>query len=101
MAWSFFFLVLTYVLSSWGNWWYGGSFGSRVHVEFLALFAFLFALAAQHLVGVFARAFFTSAVALVILCQIQTYQARYYQIHWSDMDRERYWDVFLRVDELP
>ncbi len=101
MAWSFFFLVLTYVLSSWWNWWYGGSFGSRVHVEFLALFAFLFALAAQHLVGVFARAFFTSAVALVILCQIQTYQARYYQIHWSDMDRERYWDVFLRVDELP
>ena len=38
--------------------------------------------------------------ALIILCQIQTYQYRYTLIHWSDMTREKYWDVFLRVDRI-
>lgn len=100
MAWGLFFLLLTYVLSSWWNWWYGGSFGSRPYVEFLALFALPFALAAHRLQGNWKRAYFTVAVLLVLVCQIQTYQARYTRIHWSDMDKERYWDVFLRIDQL-
>ncbi|MBL7950447.1 MAG: hypothetical protein JNM62_01900 [Flavobacteriales bacterium] len=101
LAWASFFVLLTYVLSSWWNWWYGGSFGSRVYVEFLGLFALLFALAVQGLRQVWRKTFIAATVLLTVLCQIQTYQARYYQIHWSDMDSERYWDVFLRVDQLP
>lgn len=101
IAWLAFFLLLTYVLSSWWNWWYGGSFGSRVYVEFLGLFALLFALAVAGLRQAWRRAFIATAIILVVFCQVQTYQARYYQIHWSDMDRERYWDTFLRIDQLP
>ena len=26
---------------------------------------------------------------LIVLCQIQTFQYRYYQIHWSDMTKEK------------
>lgn len=101
MAWVGFFTLLTYVLSCWWNWWYGGSFGSRVYVEYLAIFVLPFALALHHLTGAWKRAFMTTAILLILICQVQTYQARYYQIHWSDMDGERYWDVFLRVDRLP
>ncbi len=101
IAWLLFFVLLTYMLSAWWNWWYGGSFGSRVYVEFLALFAIPFALAAQRLPGPWKGAFIAAAVLLVVVCQIQTYQARYYRIHWSDMDRERYWNEFLRIDKLP
>lgn len=96
LRWAGFLLLLTYVLSSWWNWWYGGSFGSRVYVEYLALFAVPFALALQGLAGAARKAFVTVAVVLVLLCQFQTYQARYSLIHWEDMDRARYWDVFLR-----
>jgi hypothetical protein len=39
-------------------------------------------------------------VLLVIVCQIQTYQYRYNQIHWSEMNKEKYWEVFLRIDKL-
>lgn len=101
IAWSAFFVILTYLLSSWWNWWYGGSFGARVYVEFLSLFALPFGLALENLKGTLKRTFLVTAALLVVFCQIQTYQARYYRIHWSDMDKERYWDEFLRIDRLP
>lgn len=100
-TWLVFFVLVTYVLSSWWNWWYGGSFGSRVYVEYFALFALPAGLALQHLAPRWKKALITGMVLFVVLCQIQTYQMRYYQIHWEDMDRERYWDVFLRLDRLP
>ena len=100
-SWLVFFLLLTYVLSSWWNWWYGGSFGARVYVEYLALFALPAALALQHSAPRWKTELTTAMVLCVLLCQIQTYQMRYYQIHWEDMDKARYWDVFLRVDRIP
>ncbi|MBL7938072.1 MAG: hypothetical protein JNL43_01825 [Flavobacteriales bacterium] len=100
-SWLVFLLLLTYVLSSWWNWWYGGSFGSRVYVEYLALFALPAALALQHLAPRWKRMLMTCMVLCIVLCQIQTYQMRYYQIHWEDMDKARYWDVFLRLDRIP
>jgi hypothetical protein len=42
----------------------------------------------------------TVILFLVLFCQVQTFQYRYHQIHWADMNREAYWDVFLRVDRL-
>lgn len=94
-------LVVTYVLSSWSQWYYGGSFSSRAFIEYLPLFMIPLGIAVQGIVTKWKRAVFLSAIALlVVLCQVQTYQYRYYQIHWSDMTREKYWKVFLRVDEL-
>ncbi len=34
-----FLALLIYILSSWWNWWYGGSFSSRVFVDFIPFFA--------------------------------------------------------------
>lgn len=34
-----FFLVIVYVSSAWWSWYYGGSFGQRVAVDFMCLFA--------------------------------------------------------------
>ena len=100
-SWLVFFVLVTYVLSSWWNWWYGGSFGSRVYVEYFALFALPAGLALQDLAQRWKKALISGMILCVVLCQIQTFQMRYYQIHWEDMDRERYWDVFLRLDRLP
>ena len=97
----FFLFTLTWVLSSWWMWYYGGSFSSRVYVEFLPFFAILLATALQSIrKKSLKRGFLTLIIAISLFCQVQTYQYRYYQIHWSEMSKEKYWDVFLRIDRL-
>lgn len=99
MTWLSFFVAITYVFSSWWMWFYGGSFSSRVYVEYLPLFMILLAIYLEGLNGKTwqKRAFVGLIFGLILLCQIQTYQYRLYQIHWSDMTEEMYWDVFLRL----
>jgi hypothetical protein len=96
-----FLAFITYVLSSWWMWYYGGSFSSRVYIEYFALFAVLLGLALE---GFYHRLIRSSYIALIVLlsviCQIQTYQYRYYHIHWSDMNKEKYWEKFMRIDLL-
>jgi len=96
-----FFFALIYVFSSWHMWFYGGSFSQRVMVEYYAFFAILFASSMKLLTNLKIKRLFTGLIfLLIVLCQIQTYQYRRMQIHWSDMDKEKYWNVFLRVDKL-
>jgi hypothetical protein len=96
-----FFILITYVLSSWWMWYYGGSFSSRVYVDFLPLFMILLALSLHELRARWGKiASFTLIVILIGLCQIQTFQYRYGEIHWSEMTKNQYWNVFLRIDRL-
>lgn len=96
-----FFLLITYVLSSWWMWYYGGSFSSRVYVEFLPIMMLVLGLGIQKIQIRWTKVVATSFIILfVVLCQIQTYQYRYGQIHWSEMTKDRYWNVFLRIDRL-
>lgn len=88
-----FFIV--YVLSSWWMWYYGGSFGTRVIVEFLPIFALLLYYLLSGMKNRNAKiALVALIVVVVLLCQLQTIQYRYELIHWSEMDGERYWSVF-------
>jgi hypothetical protein len=96
-----FFIVITYVFSSWWMWYYGGSFSSRVYVDYISLFMILLGISLNRIKQKsIVRSYISLIVILIVICQIQTYQYRYSQIHWSDMTKEKYWDVFLRVDKL-
>jgi len=96
-----FLLVLVYVFSSWHMWFYGGSFSQRPMIEFYAFFAIPLAIAIQKLRRPNLRKLFIGIIALlIIVSQIQTYQYRRAHIHWSDMTKEKYWDVFMRVDRF-
>jgi hypothetical protein len=100
-SWLVFFLLITWVFSSWWCWYYGGSFSSRVYVEFLPLFMILLATALHSIRNKRLKSAFVGLILiLIVICQVQTYQYRYYHIHWSEMTREKYWDVFLRIDRL-
>lgn len=92
-----FFLLVVYVLSSWWMWYYGGSFGTRVIVEYLPVFALLLLFLLRHPKS---PAMQTGLICLLLVitvfCQLQTWQYRYEIIHWSDMTQEKYWDVFLQ-----
>ena len=96
-----FFLIITYVLSSWWMWYYGGSFSSRVYIEFLPAFLVLLGLSLQQLRIRWTKFASVAIIVLLIgLCQLQTYQYRYGEIHWSEMTKDHYWNVFLRIDRL-
>ncbi|MDD5506749.1 MAG: hypothetical protein PHD25_00290 [Bacteroidales bacterium] len=96
-----FLLLLTYVLSSWWMWYYGGSFSSRVYIEYFSIFAILLGLTLEGLPGLIPKRIYISLIiVLILVCQVQTYQYRYYFIHWSEMNKEKYWEVFMRIDQL-
>jgi hypothetical protein len=97
---SLFMFFLCYLFSSWWNWWYGGSFGSRPIIEYLFVFAILLGYAFKNLIGIKKKVFVTFCFLCLVLCQVQTYQYRYYFIHWDEMTKERYWKVFMRLDLL-
>lgn len=100
-TWLLFFGFITYVLSSWWMWYYGGSFSGRVYLEYVPLFMILLGVALKEMkLGWRKNLFVALLFLLVVICQVQTYQYRYYQIHWSDMTKEKYWKVFLRPDKI-
>jgi len=95
-----FCTLLIYVLSSWCNWWYGGSFGTRVLIDYYVFPALLLAFTYQLFESKIKLIFLSSLIVLfMILCQVQTYQYRYYIIHWENMTKEKYWDVFLQLPD--
>ncbi len=96
-----FLAFITYVFASWWMWFYGGSFSSRVYVEYIPLFMILLAITLKEIkLRWIRRLYFSLIILIIIVCQIQTFQYRYFQIHWSDMNKEKYWEVFMRVDKL-
>lgn len=96
-----FLAVLTYVLSSWWNWYYGGSFSSRVYLDYMLLFTLPLAKLAERLSPKWQRsALWGVLLALVLFCQFQTYQYRKMVIHWDGMTKETYWDAFLNFDSI-
>lgn len=95
ISWLLFFTLITYIFSSWWMWFYGGSFSSRVYVEYIPLFILPLALLMSRLKNFKRKLLMYVVGILIMVCQIQSYQYRYYEIHYSEMTKEKYWDVFL------
>lgn len=100
LRWIILFTFITYILSSWASWSYGGCFGNRAYIEYYILFIIPFAFLVEHALKTFPKLLYTITISLILFCQIQTYQYRYFYIHWDDMNKEKYWKVFLRIDYL-
>ncbi len=95
---SIFIFSLWYILSGWWNWWYGGSFGTRPMIEYLFVFSILLGTAIENFQPFAKKLFITLCFLCLVICQVQTYQYRYYFIHWDKMTKESYWKIFMRVD---
>jgi hypothetical protein len=90
-----FLLALLYLLSCWWMWWYGGSFGMRPVIEFYPVFIFLAAYAMQQSSVTIRKTIYILGMVCILLNQFQTYQYRYLRIHWSDMNKAKYWNSYL------
>ena len=98
---SFFlaFLGVTYVLSSWWSWWYGGSFSGRPFIEYFPLLMIGFAVVLNAMKNRITKGItIVLLVAMVVLCQLQTWQYRHGYLHWDSTTEEMYWGNFFIVD---
>ena len=96
--WMVFMLSVIYILSSWWAWYYGGSFGSRVMIDYLIYFTIPLGLLLQK--TSFKKLVISVVIILCFVTQIQTFQYVKGYIHWSEMNKEWYWDNFLRIDKV-
>jgi hypothetical protein len=95
-----FFFIIVYVMSCWWTWEYGMGFGCRPMIDYFALLALLLFFSFQLLNTKLLKSLFTVLVmATIILNQVQAYQYRHYILHWSLMDKEKYWKVFMKTGD--
>ena len=99
-TWVLFFLMITYLLSSWNPWYYGASYGMRVYVEFYPVFFILFALLIENLRISYKALILVIAFACVPLNILQTNQYKRFILHWHEMGKSSYWRVFLRTSRV-
>jgi len=88
--------LVTWIISSWWMWYYGGSFGHRAFIEYLPLFAIGLACVIRDGVG------FIKPKLIMVLCSIfvalslfQTYQYRMGILPYDEITKEKYWNLFL------
>lgn len=102
-AFTAFMAINIYVIFSWWNWWYGGSFGSRPMIDSYGIMAFPLAALIEY---IFHRKIWIKALATLIfsfviyLNQFQIKQYCVCIIHWENMSQRAYWGVFL-TNKLP
>lgn len=97
-TWVSFFLILTYVLSSWWSWFYGCSFGLRAYIDYYSLFFIPFAFMLNRIKLSQRMVLMLCSLPFIPLNIIQTYQYKEFILHWINMDKEKYWKVFLKTD---
>ncbi len=98
-SWVGFFVLLTYLLSSWWSWYYGCSYGLRAYIDYYAIFLIPFALMLDRIRIVPRIIIMILSLSTIPLNIIQTYQYKEYILHWIYMDKEKYWQVFLKTED--
>jgi len=90
-------MVVTWVISSWWMWFYGGSFGQRSFIEFFPLFAFLIALLLHSAKKWLKILLSLPLLFLLYLNLVQTYQKSENILPWDNVTKEIYWTIFLQT----
>jgi len=98
-TWIGFFIFITYVLSSWFNWVYGASYGLRAYIDYFTVFFIPLAVFLNESNPVLRRSLIALSILTIPLNIVQTYQYRHYILHNFQMDKEKYWRVFLHREE--
>lgn len=95
-----FLFFITYILSCWHSWWYGGSFSSRVYIEYFPYIFFAFAvLLSKMKKKVILIPFLVLTLFLTLHNQNQIIFYRWGKIHWDSMTKEKYWETSQKASD--
>ena len=95
---ALYWMVTTYVISSWWIWYYGGGFGARVYVEHYAVLMLPLAFMLDRWKGGALKAAIGFLVFASALHLAQFYQYNHGFLDHECMDKEKYSYTFLRFD---
>jgi hypothetical protein len=93
--WIITMTILVYILSSWHMWWYGGTFGTRVLIEYYIIWIIPIAILFQRTRSYVKTMFVLIAFFFIFNGVLQQYQYRKGIIHYEDMNWQIYKDAFL------
>ncbi|MCB0400788.1 MAG: hypothetical protein KDD41_01775 [Flavobacteriales bacterium] len=96
---AFPILVFTYVLSCWWSWWYGMSYGQRSYIDVLALFAIPIAYGLNQLPRKILYLLLPVYLVTIPVTVIQNFQYKNYILHWDMMNKDTYWETFLKTED--
>ena len=94
-----FVLLLLFMLSSWWNWYYGDSYGSRVLIDFYPVFVIFLAFLLQKSGSITAKVVSIIVSLLIVFNVFQSYQYYHNIMSHYDMNREKYWYIFGKFGE--
>lgn len=97
MSTLFVIIPSLYLMFSWWNWWYGGSFGCRPVIDFYPILAIGIATVLVKFTDInWSKYLVLTIVPLLVLFNLfQTLQKKSDAIHWEAMTKEAYWHNFL------
>jgi hypothetical protein len=98
-SWFFFFSIVTYFLSAWWCWNYGCSYGLRAYIDFYTVFFIPMALFLNERLNGFRILICLASLLTIPINIIQTYQYKVSILHWGEMDKEKYWEIFLKTED--
>ena len=93
------FLLISYIFASWHCWYFGGAFGHRCFVDFLALLAI--PLAGSYTVIFTKWPIWARAIVLMLIAAMLTYTVKLASIYWGGWDGPNWgWDdVWVRIQQ--
>jgi hypothetical protein len=98
-------LLMIYVQSSWWSWWFGGGFGLRAYIDIFGILALplaaTFAYATEHRWRWLNYSYPIVIALLILFHQLNTWQYIKNIIHYNGMNKEAYWNSFLRIKRPP
>ena len=98
LTWLAFFLILTYILSSWHSWYFGASYGLRAYIDFYTIFFIPVAIFFNETTKPVNATVITISLLTIPLKVIQAYQYKEYILHWTYMDKDKYMKSFLKTN---
>jgi hypothetical protein len=94
-----FSIINIYILASWWCWWFGGSFGLRAFIDSYAIMAIpLGAIITRFSFKKYLKIISFGFISVLILFNIfQIQQYTHQAIHYWWMNKEAYWETFLKL----
>lgn len=94
---AIFLAVVTWIISSWWMWYYGGSFGHRAFVEYIPFLSLGLALFIQGSLGSrLKKVVLSLSIPICALTVFQTYQYQKQILPYDEINSKKYWELFLR-----
>jgi hypothetical protein len=92
------FFIFLYVTASWWCWWYGEGFSIRPIVDFLPFFIIISMVLVSKFSVTKLKIVFFICIPFLISSQIMAFQYSNLIMDKGEMNKEKFWDIFLETD---